>query len=346
MCINKTSAHFFGIGDWGGDQRNGHTWENPGKFNQRGGKVPGPDDWGQQYVARQMKGLASVVEPDYILNAGDNFYPGGVTMACGHDGGDDPTGQFRDIYASVYRGKGLDGIPWIGVLGNHDYGGMSFGNGWDDQIFQTWYSPSWVMPAQYFKQHVRYDGFTVDFYMLESNFLDAKPPGVDIHHNICQGGANCWGLRPDNCVSYFQDAWAKSLEMLEDGLKNSNADWHIINTHYPAPSIIGMPKIQELHQKYGIDFIFTGHTHYQALGEDHGIPWVISGGGGGVSSDAKPSIDGHDGAYGFVDFTINKDFLKIDMHSWGGMNNNGSNPIIMASKTIQRRGSETRIAIV
>lgn len=337
MCINKTEAHFFGIGDWGGDQRNGHTWENPGKFNQRGGKTPGPDDWGQQYVARQMAGQAAVVEPDFVLNAGDNFYPGGINGQCGRDRGSDPTGQFRDMYSSLYRGKGLDGIPWLSVLGNHDYGGRSFGTGWDDQIFQTWYSPSWVMPAQYFTQRVRYNGFTVETFMLESNFMDALPHGADPNHNICQGGANCWGLNIDTCVHYFQDHWAKSLDMLEEGLKNSTADWRIINTHYPGYGIASQPRIKELHSKYGFDLLFTGHAHIQQIGESNGIPWIVSGGGGGVTSDAKPSNDGHDMAYGFVDFTITKDTLKFDMHTWGGMNNNGSKAIIMASKTLQKK---------
>lgn len=123
--------------------------------------------------------------------------------------------------------------------------------------------------------------------------------------------------------------------MLEEGLSKSDADWKIINTHFPGSSIAGQPKIQELNTRYGIDLIFTGHTHWQSTGEDHGIPWIISGGGGGVSSDAKPRLDGQDDAYGFVDFTISKDTLKSDMHSWGGMDGEGSF-IVRNTKTLSK----------
>merc|ERR1712154_698524 len=102
-----------------------------------------------------------------------------------------------------------------------------------------------------------------------------------------------------------------------------------------------MGKVQELNSKYGIDLIFTGHTHYQVHGEDKGIPWIISGGGGGVTSDAKPAISGHDSAYGFVDFTITKDELKFDMHSWGGMDD--GNMIIMDSKTLYKSVSKSDV---
>lgn len=268
MCINKTEAHFFGIGDWGGDGLNGHTWENPGKFAQRGGKVDGPDDYGQQYVARQMKALAKSTDPDFVINAGDNFYPGGYNSNCGLKANSaDPTGQFGDVYESQYAGPGLDGKPWLSVLGNHDYGGRSFEAGWDVQIFHTWQSDTWRMPAPFWSQNVQYNGFSVDVFMLESNFLDAEAQGSDPDHNICQGsyhdvGQDCWGINLANCVKHFYSSWDASLDMLEEGLSKSVADWKIVNTHYPGPSIASQPRIQDLNTRYGIDLIFSGRTHY------------------------------------------------------------------------------------
>ena len=42
----------------------------------------------------------------------------------------------------------------------------------------TWASDRWVMPAPYYKTSVVYAdlGFDVDYYFLDSNFVDAKPP--------------------------------------------------------------------------------------------------------------------------------------------------------------------------
>jgi len=342
MCVDKNEAHFFGIGDWGGDSSGGHTWVNPGKFDQRGGKVDGPDDYGQKYVARQMKAQAKLVDPDFVLNAGDNFYPGGVSLYCdtgGRDAGYDPTGQFVGIYDSIYSSPGLDGKPWFSVLGNHDYGGRGFHQGWDVQIFHTWNSDMWRMPGQYWSQTVNYTDFSIDIFMLDSNFLDTWPAGVEPNHNLCQGSTrSCYGINGSNCQSSFHAAWKKSVEMLEAGLKKSTATWKIVNTHFPGPSITGMSDIQSLHAKYGIDLVFTGHTHYQVHGTDHGINWIISGGGGGVSSDAKPAISGHDSAYGYVDFTVTKDSLKYDMHSWGGMDD--GNVIIMDSKILRKGNTQ------
>lgn len=340
LCVNKTEAHFFGIGDWGGDQNGGHTWENSGVFARRA-RVSGPDDYGQLYVARQMVQVAATADPDFVLNAGDNFYPGGYNAACGPGSAtapDDATGQFGS-HETLYKGPGLDGKPWISVLGNHDYGGISYEQGWDAQIFHTWSSDTWRMPGQYWTQPVRYNGFSIDIFMLESNFLDAKPPGSDPDHNIChdiQGtDLDCWGLSLNTCTSWFHDSWQHSIDMLQEGMSKSTADWKFVVTHYPGPVVASLQEIQDINTQYGIDMLFTGHSHSQLVGDTSNISWVQSGGGGGVSSDALPTMSGHDCAYGFVDFEINKDTLKIHMNSWGGGDGTGP-PIVMQTKTISK----------
>merc|ERR1719195_1717236 len=101
--------------------------------------------------------------------------------------------------------------------------------------------------------------------------MDAHPAGSDPDHNICQdrqgGGTNCYGLTESTCSKMFQNFWQESLKMLEEGLKLSTADWKIINTHFPGVSIADQPQIQRLNKLYGIDLLFTGHTHSQMTGE-------------------------------------------------------------------------------
>lgn len=337
MCVKTSEAHFFGIGDWGGMGQPGQTWTNPGRCVGRrlegsddgasnvsflGSSGPRPcldaDHWAQKYVAGIMGNLAPKVKPDYVLNVGDNFYPGGINAACGQ-GGDHPGVQWKTQFEDVYGiYPDLKGKPWFSVMGNHDYGGRGFLTGWDEQIFATWFRDDWVMPGQYWSRKVQYADFAVEYFFLESGFIDASDPH-DVNHYTCQGAGSCYGINAANCPQMFKDAWTQSKNMLEDGLKASTAEWHIIVTHYPGPDITGDAQIKAMHEKYGIDLVFTGHQHQQTSGVDNGMHYIISGGGGGITTDGALNFpDGHDDAYGFVDFKINRTHLQYDMYSWGG----------------------------
>mmetsp|Transcript_56404 Transcript_56404/g.132280 ORF Transcript_56404/g.132280 Transcript_56404/m.132280 type:complete len:455 (+) Transcript_56404:50-1414(+) len=322
-CINKSEGHFFGIGDWGGDRGGGHTWTNPGKCAGSGNVTDSgarpcqdADHWAQKYVARQMKTLAPTADPDYIVNVGDNFYPGGMATQCGANVSGDPTGQWAQVYVDNYRGEGLSFKEWFSVLGNHDYGGINHKMGWDDQIFYTWDSQVWILPSQTWRRRVQYENFAVEFFFLDSNAQDARNP--DMGHRICQGGGECWGMTDTTCPDMLDKAWQLGLQMMEDGLRESTAEWHIVVTHFPGPSITGNPTIQALNERHGLDLVVTGHAHIQEMGEANGIPYIITGGGGGITSDSSPAPDGDDSAYGFIDFTINGSALTVDMHTWGG----------------------------
>merc|ERR1712216_167805 len=185
-------------------------------------------------------------------------------------------------------------------------------------------------------------GFNILVFHLDSNYLDAFPLGSDPDHNICQyrdwSAKECYGVTLQNCRKTLTDLWWSGLKMMEDVLKTKTATWHIVNTHFPGPAIASKGKIQELHKTYGIDLLFTGHTHWQSVGKSKGINWIISGGGGGVSADSKPNLKATDHAYGFVDFTISKTTLKVDMHSWGGVDNHAGEPIITTSRTYTAHG--------
>merc|ERR1740130_1103260 len=119
-------------------------------------------------------------------------------------------------------------------------------------------------------------------------------------------------------------AWLDGKTMMETALQKDegSAEWNIIVTHFPPPTVFADPVVQSLNTKYGIDLIITGHTHWQQTGVDatSGIPWIITGGGGGITTDSAPDPHGgHDDAYGFVDFTIDRTTLKFDMYTWGGL---------------------------
>merc|ERR1719219_921131 len=95
----------------------------------------------------------------------------------------------------------------------------------------------------------------------------------------------------------------------------------------------------ELAPKHEIDAMITGHRHAQNMhckddqvtkiwAEDvHSTElndfldptaWVVSGGGGGITSEHIPDPAGNDDQYGFVDLTVAKDELVFEALSHKG----------------------------
>ena len=302
------------------------------------GFVKGIDDQPQTLVASAMKMHAAKKDPAFILNVGDNFYWGGIEKTCGTPMGElsyTAHHQFNQIFEGIYNGKGLDGKVWLSVLGNHDWGGRVFNNGWDQQIAYTWKSPRWRLPAAYWSQHVDFvdAGFTMDIFMVDSNAMDAKDLDKDSEHNICgaehnPAGATCASAGgPESlgtCKQWFWDLWSANKAWLAEGLSKSKADWQVALTHFPcgheASFYIGM------HQQHGLDLLVTGHRHDQELwspGRLGGLTCFVTGGGGGISSEATPNIHNKrdwygEAQYGFYDLLVSKNSISITSVNWNG----------------------------
>lgn len=330
-----------------------------------------------------MARIAEQTPPEFIVSVGDHFYPGGIAEHCNGVAADyDVTtipNQFKYAFEDIYNGTHLANKEWMGVLGNHDYGGVCVNMGWPQQIFYTWneVSKRWVLPAQYYKRNMRFskggtehwdeEDFTIDIFFLDSNHADSGttdknhdmcakegnsddtyhcagflgPNGTDIVDGNCAGTPGLW-TSERVCNDYFQTLWTDQLAWLEEHLENSVADWQMIVTHFP-PSYHTLGGLTPLVEKYGVDLIMAGHSHLQevyyqraAVNYDIGdTAWVISGGGGGVSSEGPPTQDysgrmpdgsprprndqatGYDDQYGFMDMVITKDHLSIKPYSWG-----------------------------
>jgi len=335
VCFKEKGPHYvYVIGDWGGLQ--GDHGPTPANQRDDASFVKGVDDCAQQRVAGQMMNRAKSRAPDYVLSVGDHFYWQGLNLQCGTAPAYQivPTGQFEWNFEAIYYGEGLDGKPWLSVLGNHDYGGYIFNKGWDQQIAYTW-SPNgrWVMPAQYYRTRVHYPGFSVDYFMIDSNEVEAKEPHADKNHNICSKehveldeSAGCGKEGPKDvwdCPGWFARLWEMQQPWLEQALDESTADWQIIVTHFPPnwKADYWVP----LAKKFGIDLFVTGHLHEQEL---HYMEpanflrptaWIVSGGGGGITSESVPSREGYDDQYGFFELTLTKDVIEIQGISHGGM---------------------------
>jgi len=329
--------HFFVVGDYGGiTSRDGQVNRAD---NTGGGKVRKlypQDAHPQQDVAAQMLAKAATAKPRFILNGGDNFYFGGIDVDCGQ-----PMDtihartklQFDNVFEKMYAGADMD-IPWFSVLGNHDYGGRKFTAAWDQQIAYTWTSNAthrWFLPAQYWHQRVNYPtkGFSVDIFMIDTCKADAKPWQTDQGHNVCgtfnSAYASCAKAGgPTNrvsCMDWFNSMWADQDKWLNEKLSKSDADWKIIVTHFP-PEGIFTSWIKDLTTKYGVDLYVGSHRHAQEVHSyearlakkkwSYGYPYVIVGGGGGITSEAGPNVPGYGKkAYGFMDIAISKTQMVV-----------------------------------
>lgn len=370
-CFDSAATHFFAIGDWGGvcnwADNKCATGADPKPMPNRPPGVPlmlPIDVEAQTMVAKRMREKAIALrsdgnEPKFIINVGDNFYPGGVDSHCGD--GSPPQGafeksQFAQIFEDMYPVEDLGNIEWWSVLGNHDYGGVCYIKGWDQQIWYTWKPDGrWLMPAQYWSRRVQFKTFSADFFFLDNNLLDTGP-GVDPKHNICSKennpGPYCGPKYPakegtdpgscpvtgptgpaDACDQWFRDNWKIQYKWFMAAIAASDADWQIVVTHYPARFNPGMAQDNtfllwpEVAREYGIDLIVAGHEHDQKIvyrevegGVDLGdTAWVITGGGGGVTSEIFPTASGQDDAYGFMDMKISLETIEIASISHGGL---------------------------
>lgn len=336
VCFSDRGPHYvYVIGDWGGLL--GPDGPQPAPQRTGASFVTGVDDCAQKRVADQMAWRAKHRAPDYFLNVGDNFYWQGLAeMQCGAPSNQIiPSSEFDITYEKMYTGPGIDGKPWLSVLGNHDYGGYIFNRAWDQQIAYSWKPGGrWVMPGQYWRTTVRYTGFEVDYWFVDSNEVEAREPHADPAHNICSlehigtddEGAGCGEEGPKDvwdCPSWFTRLWEEQKPWLEDGLEGSTATWQIIVTHFPP--VWKRDYWVPLAEKYGIDLIVTGHMHQQEL--HHMEPsnflrptaWIVSGGGGGITSEGQPDREGYDDQYGFFELTLAKDVIEIQGLSHGGI---------------------------
>jgi len=291
------------------------------------GFTPGVDTQPQQLVANAFRARQGKSHPGAVFNVGDNFYWGGIETDCGsnmHHITPTARHQFNSIFEGIYGGN----APWLSVLGNHDWGGRVFNNGWDQQIAYTWASNRWIMPAPYWTVTLKFPamGFDMDVFMLDSNFVDAKPGGADPEHNICgphnPAGANCAAAggpqTVEECPGFFAGLWAEQQPWIRRKMGASKARWQVVVTHFPCGHASGF--YQQLHGA-GLDLLVTGHRHDQELTRVGALTCIVTGGGGGITSEASPSDKKEwygEGQYGFYDITVSKDKLFIESINYDG----------------------------
>jgi hypothetical protein len=331
------AVHVFVLGDWGATLPNHCTFP-----------CEGLDEDAQSKVAIVMKERATRVNPQYVLNVGDNFYVGGLRQSCDappNDSLDETKAAFASAWTDMY-GPVAD-VPWLSVLGNHDYGGWRMDHGWPQQIGYSFVNHNWILPGRYYTKRIHHSDFYIDYFMYDSNAFDALgSDDPNQGHNICSdhnygGVGHCAsnGGMPsiEGCKDWFWNSNRIQKAWIEKTIAASDAQWKVIVTHFPCD--YDAEWFKKLKKEYGLDLVLTGHRHQQELWwwgtsseyvrsvmEMH--DWdvdapqcVVSGSGGGIVTEGKDWADyGTDlSRYGFFDLTIQKGSMNVELIDGDGL---------------------------
>lgn len=234
---NAEALNFILMGDWG---RNGEDH--------------------QKHVADQMGKIAAQASVDFIIAAGDNFYPEGVASEF------DPL--WRYSFEDIYTAFSLQ-WDWYPVLGNHDYGSNP-----EAQVKYSSISRRWRMPARYYSEKFNLGGDTTQQILFL--FIDTSPL-------VQRYYGNKWHQVHDQDSS-AQKAWIEKTL----ATASSNVKWKFVVGHHPmytggsrtegsdTKSI--RSSLQTLFEKYHVDGYLAGHEHsLQHMVAADGIHHFISG---------------------------------------------------------------------
>lgn len=273
LIKNFSALNFIAMGDWG---RNGADH--------------------QKEVAVQMGKTASAVRAQFIIAAGDNFYPSGVISE--HD----PLWFFS--FENIYTDFSLQ-WDWYPVLGNHDYKSNP-----DAQVKYSGISRRWRMPARYYSKKIAIPGDTGSKVLIA--FIDTNPFIPEFYSNS-EYGPNV----------KTQDS-AKQKKWLEKVLSDRSPDikWKIVVGHHPMytggwrteayDTKAIRNSLKPLLDKYRVDVYLAGHEHSLqeiVVGPTHHF---ISG----AASEKTPSVLIPDSRftaseYGFFVFAITENSIQV-----------------------------------
>lgn len=200
-------------------------------------------DYYQKDVAREMGHATIVLEAEFIVSVGDNFYPNGVQSTQDYHW----ISSFENIYTdpSLYT-------DWYVALGNHDYRGNV-----QAQIDYSQISRRWNMPERYYSKTFELEkGEKLLLIVMDTN------PFIDSYHK-----------NPEKYIGIREQDTVAQTKWLEDQLntKDTSVKWKIVVGHHPLYSggkrkeskdtKLFESKFAKLFDKYKVDAYICGHEH-------------------------------------------------------------------------------------
>lgn len=305
---NSTKFHFLVIGDWGCTPRSNESCISEGA---------------QRSVAQAMSVHTQMsrsydASPAFLLNVGDSFYDNGVLSQAHLD-------YFRTRHRKVYGLRGLAGLTWHSVLGNHYHRGNT----------------SLIVPGQHgalrypaYWYHWFEDlpgGHYVHFIAIDTNWVQSQ--------SICR-------QRPDRlaCLAGFERSMEEQVQWLHLVLSNDNSTWRIVFGHHPVYAMgkwafydsnfhVTMASVLvPIFEQYGIHAYICGHEHSMQQIHIHAklTGYLVMGSGGAILEDQplftrNRNVDSKAGLlhlsthYGFGEVRLTAD--ELCMSSMAAMHN-------------------------
>ena len=239
------------------------------------------------------------VKPGCVLGHGDSLYWTGINSANDRDS------RFATTFEGKFKGKNLAGIPFINVMGNHDYGGASYVcsdgdfnakcESTDDLITalenkfkwqQEYTSPNddrWVLKDHFYVHSIEdaASGVSIDIFNVDSGDADVHAAMqvccqcygyAEGDDKKCKGAARghefCAGGDTemyDACFAKFKEWSDDSRKQLAEKAAASKATWKIVNSHY-SPSV----HYDEAGMKEWFDLLAGLGVHAWFYGHTHG----------------------------------------------------------------------------
>ena len=249
----------------------------------------------QKEVARDMGTLAEILDLNFTVSVGDNFYPTGVQSTQDY--------QWISSFETIYTHHLLH-EPWFVALGNHDYEGSV-----QAQIDYTSVSRRWEMPGRYFERLIEIDkGKFLQLLIIDTNPFVAK-----------------YQANPEKYPGINDQDTQQQLQWIEAKLRNNNPEisWKIIVGHHPLytggkrkkdPETEDIRNIFEaLFEKYHVDAYICGHEHdLQIIKKGNkNLTQFLSGAGSEIRETGKTEGSLFAAAVpGFIAFTLTPATLK------------------------------------
>lgn len=255
-------------------------------------------DYYQKDVAREMGHATIVLDADFILSVGDNFYPDGVQSTQDY--------HWISSFESIYSDPSLY-CPWYVALGNHDYRGNV-----QAQIDYSKVSRRWNMPSRYYSKTFKLEnGEKLLMVVMDTN------PYIKSYHK-----------QPEKYLGVAEQDTDAQTKWLEQTLATADKSikWKVVVGHHPLYSG-GMrkdhkdtkefeAKFAPMFDKYKVDAYICGHEHDMQLIKLKGryTTQLLSGAGSETrKSGAREGSIYHTDAPGFLAVSIlgNKMLIQV-----------------------------------